>query len=77
MVEKKANEKDANEVETPLHTRPQSVADGKTSEIVATLSKIIENAIKVKRGAKDLLEVSEAQLRRVVKELRRVIKELA
>jgi hypothetical protein len=75
MVEKEANEKDVEEANTQPHTRPQSAADGKTSQIVATLSRIIENATKVKRGAQDLLEVPEAQLRRVVEELRRVTEE--
>jgi hypothetical protein len=75
MVEKEANEKGGEEANTPPHTRPQSAADGKTSQIVATLSRIIENATKVKRGAQDFLEVPEAQLRRVVEELRRVTEE--
>jgi hypothetical protein len=75
MVEKEANEKGVGEANTPPHTRPQSAADGKTSQIVATLSRIIENATKVKRGAQDFLEVPEAQLRRVVEELRRVTEE--
>jgi transketolase len=75
MVEKEANEKGVEEANTPPHTRPQSAADGKTSQIVATLSRIIENATKVKRGAQDFLEVPEAQLRRVVEELRRVTEE--
>jgi hypothetical protein len=75
MVEKEANGKGVDAANTPLHTRPQSAADGKMSQIVATISKIIENAVKVKRGAQDLLEVPEAQLRRVVEELRRVTEE--
>ena len=51
MVEKEANENGAGGADTPPHTRPQSAADGKTPQIVVTLSRIIENTIKVKRGA--------------------------
>ena len=75
MVEKEANEKGVNGATTLPHTQPQSAADRKTSQIAVTLSRIIKNATKVKRGAQDFLEVPEAQLRRVVKELRRVTEE--
>ena len=75
MLEKEANEKGVDGATNPPHTQPQSAADGKTSQIAATLSRIIKNATKVKRGAQDFLEVPEAQLRYVVKELRRVTEE--
>jgi hypothetical protein len=75
MVKKEVNENGVGGANTPPHTRPQSVADGKTSQIVATLSRIIKNTTKVKRGAQEFLEVPKAQLRRVVKELRRVVEE--
>ena len=60
MVKKEVNEKGVDGATTPPHTRPQSAADGKTSQIAATLSRIIKNTIKVKRGAQDFLEVLEA-----------------
>jgi hypothetical protein len=60
MVEKEATEKGVEEANTPPHTQPQSAADGKTSQIVATLSRIIKNTTKVKRGAQDFLKVPEA-----------------
>jgi hypothetical protein len=72
MVEKEATEKDARGGGTPPHTRPQPAADGEIPQTIATPSKIIANAVKVKRGPQDFLEVPEAQLRRVVEELRRV-----
>ena len=60
MVEKEVNENSVGGATIPPHTRPQSAADGKTPQIVATLSRIIENTIKVKRGAQDFLEVPKA-----------------
>ena len=60
MVEKEANENGVGGATTPPHTRPQSAADRKTPQIVVTLSRIIKNATKVKRGAQDFLEVPEA-----------------
>ena len=72
MVEKEANEMGVNRGGQPPPPHQQPAAEGKLSELAATISKIIENAVKVKRGAQDLLEVPEAQLRRVVEELRRV-----
>jgi hypothetical protein len=77
MAEKEGNEDGANRSETPLHARQQPTTGGELSELAATISKIIENAVKVKRGAQDLLEVPEAQLRRVVEELRRVTQQNA
>jgi hypothetical protein len=72
MVEKERNETGVNRGGTPPQPHPPPTAEGKLSEIAVTISKIIENAVRVKRDALDLLEVPEAQLRRVVEELRRV-----
>ena len=65
MVEKEGNETGAARGGPPPQPHLLPAAGGKLSEIVATISKIIENAIKVKRDALDLLEVLETQLRRV------------
>jgi hypothetical protein len=60
MVEKEGNEKGVNRGGGPLQARQVAAADGKISETIVTISNIIENAVRVKRGAQDLLEVLEA-----------------
>ena len=76
MVEKEQNQDSANRGGTPPQTRPQPVANGKISELVETLNRIIEEAVDVKRGAQSVVEVPKGlELRRVVEELRRVTKQ--
>lgn len=59
----------------PKPHQPQSLpkTGGKIPQIIASLSRIIEKAVTVRRGEEAFLEVPNEALRRVVEELRHVV----
>ena len=54
----------------PLTTTP--LEPGKLMEIIADLTKIMKEAVRVRRGSQDLVEIEIEKIERVTRELRRV-----
>ena len=57
---------------TPRPPTTTPLEPGKLMEIIADLTKIMKEAIRVRRGSQDLVEIEIEKIERVTRELRRV-----
>jgi hypothetical protein len=77
VAEKAPLEKRVERVDERMVTQPVSKQHAQykqITEIITEITKITENAVKIRRNTKDFVEVEVEELERVVAKLRRVTK---
>src|SRR5271154_659036 len=72
MAENESDKESGGKGATPQPTPTQPPQQGQVAIIITELTKIMETAVKIRKNAKDLVEIEEVDIKRVIQALRRV-----